>query len=154
MPGEIKDEYTETDINMWGMEIKRINAMLQALTDVKLAIHNAQVMKQSPQVVNMVSDIIMELYLTIDAYMDDAAKKASMFERAEKLQDEAELIVRDFKTASDEGEDYDNPEQLFNFYRQANHLHKDIMEELDILGLRIPFKTKHSIDALLKKANK
>lgn len=154
MPEEIKEEYTETDINMWGMEIKRINSMLQALTDVKLCIHNARVLKQNPQVVNMVSDILMELFLTIDAYMDDAAKKAALFERAEKLQDEAEIVVRDFIHASDEGENYDNPEQLFNFYKQANHLHRDIMEELDILGLRIPFKTKHSIDALLRKANK
>lgn len=151
---EVKDiggEYT-TDINMWGMEIKRINSLLEAITNMKLFIHNPNAIKENPQIINSVADILMEIDDTIDSYIKDVAKKTSLFEKLEKLQEEAEVIVRDFSNVEDE--EYSNIEQLNHFYKEANHLHRDLLEEIDILGLRIPFKKELNIEAMLKKANR
>jgi hypothetical protein len=151
---EVKDvggEYT-TDINMWGMEIKRINSLLEAITNVKLYLHNPNAIKGNPQIINSVADILMEIYLTIDSYIKDAAKKTTLFNRLEDIQEEAEVIVRDF--SAEDNEDYEGIEQLNSFYKHANYLHMDLLEEVDILGLRIPFKEKKDIESMLKRANR
>lgn len=148
---EIKEKYT-TDINMWGMEIQRINSMLEGLTNLKLYLRNPRVIKENPQIINSCADTLMELYITIDSYIKDQNKKITLFDRLEKLQEEGELIAKDYSNPDDE--DYDNPEQLNTFYKTANHLHKDILEEIDILGLRIPFKKELNIESMLKKANR
>lgn len=135
-----EEEYSEK--NMQGMEQKRISQMLEALIQMKLAIHSKQSIKSNPEIVIMCADLEMELYITIDAYLHDANKEAAYMKRLEEAQEQAMGIERDYSVASNEGEDYDNPEQLWCYYKMVNSLHRDLLKEIEALGLRIPFGTK------------
>lgn len=146
------ERYT-TNINMWGMEIERLNSILQALTNSKLALHRPTAIRQDPTVIYFCSDLLMEMYLIMDSYIKDEAKKTSLFSRLEKLQDDVENAVSNINSAISEG-DMDEVYCPNPIYKDMNYLHKDLLEQADILGLRIPFEKKEpSIKKQLSAAN-